>query len=363
MTPDSQDAMQRALEAMRNRQPPGVKPSDLPTVLDSINQQSPSIKEIREANFRSYEAISKGEHREEKPEPVKPVIQDTAPPQSSGGSLRIPKVKPFIVTEVTQSLLHTADKLSATGRNVNILLTGQHGTGKSELAQQYAATRNRPFVQIDCGGLTEAFQLFGRMNLRNGETVYQRGLFLEAIATPNAVIHLQEINRAESDRALNALFSILDDTTRSLWIEELGEYATVAPGVTFFASLNEGYQYIGTMPLDEALRNRFLIKITLKPLDRVHEERLLFQRFGLNPVPNRPLHDMVERIRHQNPDSYLSTRDLVTMGELVSVGLSPAMALRAVIGTDDEVLESILLSEHFAGQQVERLSDDWQILQ
>ena len=278
--------------------------------------------------------------------------------------LEIPAINPFIITRTNNLFLRTVDAISLKGGNINVLITGKHGTGKSELARQYAATRNRPYAQLDCGGLTEAFQIFGKMTLEGNHTVYQRGLFTDAVETPNAVIHLQELNRAESDRALNALFSLLDKTSRSIWVEELGARVTVAPGVTFFATLNEGYQYIGTMPLDEALRNRFSIKMQVDTLPSSHERRLLELRYGLPAEQEEDLIAMVERIRDQGTteDSYISTRDLMAMGELIQAGLTTRLALFAVLGTTISNLENILIADHFAGNITEVLDQSYEAL-
>jgi nitric oxide reductase NorQ protein len=266
--------------------------------------------------------------------------------------LQPPKLSPYLITMANKGFLIAADNISNKGGNINVLVNGPHGSGKSELAQQYAASRHRPYAQLDCGGLSEAYQIFGKMTLKNGQTVYEKGLFTEAIRTPGCVIHLQELNRAESDRALNALFSLLDDTCRSLWVEELGELIEVAPGVTFFATMNEGFQYIGTMPLDAALKDRFLIKIDLKPLPIEWEARLLELKFG-TAIASSQITDittLVGRIRSEGgADSYISTRDLIGIGHLVIAGLTPVMAMFATMGTSMENLEAILLSEHLRG--------------
>jgi nitric oxide reductase NorQ protein len=285
------------------------------------------------------------------------VVENENPPLNietfiAPSSLATPAIRPYLITRTNNEILGAVDRLRLTGFPVNVLVTGDHGTGKSELAQQFAATRNLPFAQLDCGGLTEAFQIFGKMTLVNDHTVYQPGLFTEALRTPNCVIHLQELNRAESDRALNALFSLLDDTSRSLWVEEMGERIEVAPGVVFFATLNEGFQYIGTMPLDEALKDRFLVKLRLEKLPREHEEQLLVAKCGLSNESAMELISTVEQIRDQgrvDSSVYISTRDLIQMGTLVRVGVSAQLALFTVLGTSVDNLESILLGQHFSG--------------
>ena len=287
--------------------------------------------------------------------PKVPEIVATPPHQpvatSQPNTLGVPAKQPYIISESNKAFLEAVDSISATGRNTNILVTGKQGIGKSELVVQYAATRNRPLATLEIGNLAEASQIFGRMDLKDGATTYVPGLFTEAITTPNAVVHLQEINRPENDKALNAIFSVLDDTYRAIWIDELQKTLKVAPGVTFFASLNEGFEFIGTLPLDEALRNRFQIKLDLTPLPRAQERIVLLMKAQLTEEQVEILLDLADRLRGNTQEPiYLSTRDLVNIALLMQHGLSPTMAVKGVVGTGMDKLESVLLSEHLAGR-------------
>ena len=119
--------------------------------------------------------------------------------------------------------------LSKEGEIVNILIGGPKGSGKSTLPYQYAAVNSLPFVVIEVGLLSEASQIFGTTILKDGRTEYQEGLFTQAITMPGCVIHLQEINRIESDKTLNALFSVLDDQQRQIWVDEGSKNYEVSP--------------------------------------------------------------------------------------------------------------------------------------
>jgi len=294
--------------------------------------------------------------------PKPPAFEQTQVATSTTG-LGIPAKKPFIISNSDKELLEVVDRMSSNGLNTNVLVTGPQGIGKSELAVQFAASRGRPLATLEIGNLAEASQIFGRMDLKDGATTYIPGLFTEAITTPGAVVHLQEINRPENDKALNAIFSVLDDTYRSIWIEELQKAVAVAPGVTFFASLNEGFQFIGTLPLDEALRNRFHIKMDLAPLPFSQEKLVLIMRTGLSDTQASVLMDLASRLRGNTQEPlYLSTRDLVNMGLLVRNGLSSTLAVKAVVGTGADKLESVLLSEHLAGRGNQQTDDEYGLL-
>ena len=282
------------------------------------------------------------------PLPKNPQATVTKPATPTG--LVVPKRTKYLVSSEIKQLLGAIDTMVSQGQNPNILVSGNQGIGKSELPAQYAASRNRPLAVLEIGRLSDANQIFGQMDLKDGQTVYTKGLFTEAITTPDAVIHLQEINRPENDKSLNAIFSVLDDNQRQIWIDELQDYIHVAPGVTFFASLNEGFEFVGTLPLDEALRNRFHFKVQLEQLPESAERRLLADKCGLGFNDIDKLMRVVKQLRNNTQlPTYISTRDLVYMAKLIQVDLPVALALKSVIGGDPNKMESILLSQHLTG--------------
>ena len=44
---------------------------------------------------------------------------------------------------------------------------------------------------------------------------------------------------------------------------QLHREVVVAPGVVFFVTLDEGYEYVGTNPVDEALRDRMTYSVRM----------------------------------------------------------------------------------------------------
>ena len=159
------------------------------------------------------------------------MVQETTPEIING----------YYLKEGHKQLLGYAANESKQGNVTNILVKGPQGCGKSTMPTQFAAVHNRPLATIEMGLFSEASQLFGSMVLENGQTYFKKGLFTNAITTPNCVVHIQEINRPESDKTLNAMFSVLDESQRRMYIDDADQYIEVAPGVTFFATLNEGY--------------------------------------------------------------------------------------------------------------------------
>ena len=277
--------------------------------------------------------------------------------------IKVPPRTLFLINQNTKSILSTVDRMTANGRNPNLMIEGPQGTGKSELAAQYAASRNRPLAVIEIGRVSDPGAIFGYLDLVKGETKFVQGLFTQAITTPMCVVHLQEINRPETDKGLNALFSVLDDNQRSIWIDEMKDYIRVAPGVTFFASMNEGYEFVGTMPLDEALKSRFHFKIHLDTLPHNQELTLLTTKGGLDHRQAANIMAAVTTLRTGNQNAiYVSTRDVMNIADLVKYELPLPLAIQSVIGGATDVMETMRLDNHIRGVANKQEEDSYEYI-
>jgi nitric oxide reductase NorQ protein len=260
----------------------------------------------------------------------------------TGNQLKIPRPDPnfFILREDMENL----DRFNQMSEKhpVNILTTGNQGCGKSSLVRQFAYIYQRPMATFQVGLLLEAGQLFGQQRLKAGETYYQEYLFPKAIRTPGCVVHLEEINRSESPHALNELFSVLSED-RSIWIDEFG-MIQVAPGVMFFATMNEGEAFSGTDDMDAALKDRFY-RIHLEYLPHDVEREVLIRKTRIDGSKADQILKMVNRIRNNDQIGMsVSIRHSLMIAELVAMGASlrEAMIYSLQISKDD--LESLLLS-------------------
>lgn len=265
----------------------------------------------------------------------------------------IPTKKPFFISQENKTQLR---KILAARKNhpINILIKGKHGMGKSECARQIAINDQLDYNPVPIGSLQETGQLMGRYELISGETKFVAGNFPKAIRTPNSLIHLEELNRPESPKALNDLFPILDDG-RTIVHEQLGE-VKVADGVVFVATLNEGFEYTGIDPLDAALEDRFHI-IQLGYLPPKQESMLVLLRTGLAEDKTTKLLQFVNKLRFDGQDPiHISTRRVLMMAELVQAGLDLQQAIIANIALDKDKLESILLHFDFQGVGVAQVN-------
>lgn len=267
-------------------------------------------------------------------------------------SVHVPAADPYYYLNTeTLSLLDRIHRISEK-HPVNVLVVGKQGCGKSSLVRQYAAVHRLPLATFQIGVLSEPGQLFGEYALENGETRYKQFLFPQAIQTPRCVIHLEEINRPEHPKALNMLFSILSDD-RQVWMDELG-LLKVADGVVFFATLNEGDEFVGTELLDPALRDRFYVT-AMDFLPNDVEKEVLQKKAGVTPAQASEIINVVNSLR-ASPELgvEVSTRKTLMIGEMIAAGGSLREAIAASLQTDRETLESVLLSLHVGLGKIER---------
>ncbi len=263
---------------------------------------------------------------------------------SADGAIDVPNAEDhFFLKEETIANLDRIQRLSSR-HQVNVLVAGKQGCGKSTLVRQFAARNNRPMATFQIGILSEPGQLFGEHRLKDGQTYYQEFLFPRAIQTPGCVIHLEEINRPEHPKALNMLLSVLAED-RSVWLDELG-HIKVADNVVFFATLNEGEEFIGTEMLDAALRDRFYATM-LDYLPAEVETMVLCLKSGASEADALTIVNVANKLRsNRNEPLVVSTRHSIMIAELVGVGATVKEAFMDSLQINPDILESVLLSLH-----------------
>lgn len=138
-----------------------------------------------------------------------------------------------------------------------VLLKGPAGAGKTKLAESISAYFNQPMQSINTSVDLDAEALLGFKTLvqRDGQTAIEfvEGPVVQAMKKGH-LLYIDEINMAKAE-TLPILHGILD-YRKMLTNPFTGEVIQAHPDFGVIAAINEGY--MGTAPLNEALKDRFV---------------------------------------------------------------------------------------------------------
>ncbi|KYH14530.1 ATP-binding protein [Staphylococcus kloosii] len=151
------------------------------------------------------------------------------------------------------------DALSLLKLNKNLLLKGPTGSGKTKLAETLSERLEQPMYQVNCSVDLDAESLLGFKTIKTNDDGQQEIVFIDGpvikAMKEGHILYIDEINMAKPE-TLPVLNGVLD-YRRKLTNPFTGEVINAAPGFNVIAAINEGY--IGTLPMNEALKNRFVV--------------------------------------------------------------------------------------------------------
>lgn len=149
------------------------------------------------------------------------------------------------------------DILSAVVLKKPVLLKGPTGAGKTKLAESISAVFAQPMQSVNCSVDLDAEALLGFKTLvqKDGRSVIEfvEGPVVTAMKKGH-ILYIDEINMAKAE-TLPILHSALD-YRRMMTNPFTGEVIEAHPDFAVVSAINEGY--IGTAPMNEALKNRFI---------------------------------------------------------------------------------------------------------
>lgn len=244
-----------------------------------------------------------------------------------------------------------ATRLAGKRRFYGILMTGPSGYGKTTLPLHLAKEADRKSIRVDCSKIRDTEEWFGYRELRSGETRFELNGFSRLIQDSRVTVVLDEVNRLEPWLS-NSLFSLLDSGTVSVH----GYNFSVGTDILFVGTLNEGYRYVGTFELDEALRNRFPMTIEVGPLDRDVETQILHRRTGLQLEKCDTILSVFSSLRSTgNVMADLSTRVSLAVADMMSEGVSlrDAFQLSLISRTDAVTRKNIMDAVSYEEGKVE----------
>lgn len=164
-----------------------------------------------------------------------------------------------------------------------VLLKGPSGSGKTKLAQTVSNYFHQPMHSVNCSVDLDAESLLGFKTIisKDGEMAidFVEGPVVQAMKQGH-ILYIDEINMARPE-TLPILHSVLDHR-RMLTNPFTGEVIHADPQFTVIAAINEGY--VGTSPMNEALKNRF-VSFTIPYLTGEQLKQVMVATFPDAPGP------------------------------------------------------------------------------
>ncbi|MGM0845285.1 MAG: ATP-binding protein [Bacillota bacterium] len=213
----------------------------------------------------------------------------------------------------------------------NVLLKGPTGSGKTKLAETLSSMFVQPMHSINCSVDMDAEALLGYKTIaeREGRNTIEfiEGPVIEAMKKGH-LLYIDEINMAKPE-TLPILNGALD-YRRMITNPFTGDVIKASETFGVVAAINEGY--VGTVPLNEALKNRFVVidvpyisgetlKTVLMSQSKLQDEKMVDKFISLSS-------DLLVQVRNgQVSEEAASIRALIDACDL-AVYLPPLRAIQ-----------------------------------
>jgi transcriptional regulator of aromatic amino acid metabolism len=166
--------------------------------------------------------------------------------------LPVPKVDPNYVMRPEDDLLELILDLG-----MHPMIVGPHGTGKTFMAEQYAARQNKGLFDFSCDGSMSFREIVGHQSLdENRKLVFKEGLFIKALEQPSVIV-LNEINTP--DPSFNFTFHQILQSGKFYSIDANRWYEK-HPDCKIIMTANENTSsYAGVRTMNTAFLDRVII--------------------------------------------------------------------------------------------------------
>jgi len=298
-----------------------VKAIDMLSNTPYFIEDRPDMKQRveRAINFNQYVAIyQRGTRNGFQYIEQNDIVGDETPTENKSTTMAT-KPDDFIISDLKWKYL-----TRCINKGKNLMFVGPAGTGKTQIVFKAAEALGKQIFYFNLGSTQDVRSaLIGNTYFKDG-TYFEESAFVKAIKSPNTVILLDELSRANPE-AWNILMPVLDANIRKLRLDEEVESPTidVADNISFIATANVGYEYSSTRTLDKALVDRFSV-IEMDILNKEQEMELISMKFpDLNAVSTEAICDISQRIRDEltrddaKISSNISTRMLLEIADML----------------------------------------------
>jgi MoxR-like ATPase len=238
------------------------------------------------------------------------------------------------------TVLEDAWHIAQQGDPAAVLLTGAAGTAKTMLVRAFAAYLGVGYLKVDAGAVRTADDWAGafRQDPNTKTWAHRWSPLAQALREGKpCIIHIDELTRTETPAALNAFMGLLDETG-TLLVPDANAVLTMPKGILVVATANIGPEFVGTLPLDGAVRQRFPYGVRMTNPTEAVEATLLRKRTGITDEVSVALVRMANQQRQHRDDAQqypsgaiISTRILLSIAKRIA--LRHADPREAVIST------------------------------
>lgn len=210
-------------------------------------------------------------------------------------------------------------------KKVTLFLSGRSGSGKTTFAEKFAHYYNADYVFVNCVMITNPKNWVYTQTVREGEngasvTDYEYTELTKALMVKTdkpLVVLMDEANRLSTENA-NPLVSILgNQAILDLGVGKTYCFADNRP-VVFIITANVGSKYAGTDLIDNAVWNRFDLKVSMTPLTADQMANLLIKTFEghIEAVEARKVANLIAKVSDivdEKGGAEISARQLLTL--------------------------------------------------
>jgi hypothetical protein len=241
-----------------------------------------------------------------------------------------------------------------------VILSGDAGTGKSELAMKYAYDKKDTFFKVSCSSDMRKSDLIGSKTIDENQQIKNiAGMLVKAILTANktgsVTVLLDEANSL-LPKIQVLLYGLTDDTKR-IDLPEMLKPLRINKGVQvkFIITMND--MYSGVNPVNKPLLDRFSI-IKMQPLPKTIVMKIL-DSYNIDQKIKEGIFALGERVRQLQKEGNLSEQALfTTRSQKATCGIIEVFTQSKIENPIEQALEATIVQKFTEEIHQQTLKDE-----